>query len=192
MTFFSQNSYGWLGEDSNLHIQKLCFKLDELVSQITKSSGQLKRRLKKAASRLRCKIKNLIKELHQKCAKFLVDNFDVILLPTFETSQMVSKSRRKLRNKSVRQMLTLSHYEFKQFLKWKAWENSKIVIDCNESYTSKTALEWTGEIISNLGGARVIKSPATGLKMDRDLNGARGIFLRALVDTPWLQQQLAV
>jgi len=185
MTFFSENSYGWLGEDSNLHIQKLCFKLDDLVSQITKSSGQLKRRLKKAASRLRCKIKNLVKELHHKTAKFLVDNFDVILLPTFETSQMVSKSRRKIRNKSVRQMLTLSHYEFKQFLKWKAWENSKIVIDCNEAYTSKT-VSWTGEIISNLGGARVIKSPATGLKMNRDLNGARGIFLRALVDTPWL------
>jgi hypothetical protein len=35
-------------------------------------------------------------------AKFLVENFDVILLPTFETSRMVSKSRRKLRNKSVR------------------------------------------------------------------------------------------
>lgn len=25
--------------------------------------------------------------------------------------------------------------------------------------------------------------------MDRDLNGARGIYLRALVDTPWLAAQ---
>ncbi|MFM6454613.1 MAG: zinc ribbon domain-containing protein, partial [Planktothrix sp.] len=81
-------------------------------------------------------------------------------------------------------MLTLSHYEFKQFLKWKAWENNKVVIDCNEAYTSKT-VSWTGEIIKNLGGAKTIKSNSTPLKMDRDLNGARGIFLRALVDTPW-------
>ena len=131
-----------------------------------------------------------MKELHHKTAKFLVDNFDVILLPTFETSQMVSKSRRKLRNKSVRQMLTLSHYEFKIFLKWKAWEQSKTVIDCNEAYTSKT-VSWTGEIVK-VGGARTIKSPSTGYKMNRDLNGARGIFLRALVDTPWLQNHLAV
>ena len=27
--------------------------------------------------------------------------------------------------------------------------------------------------------------------MDRDVNGARGIFLRALVDTPWMSEHLA-
>ncbi len=189
MTFFSENSFGWLGNDSNLYIQKLCFRLDKLVSRISKASAKQKRRRKNAASRLRCKIKNLVKELHHKTARFLVDNFDVILLPTFETAQMVSKSRRKLRNKSVRQMLTLSHYEFKLFLKWKAWEQSKVVIDCNEAYTSKT-VSWTGEIINNLGGARTIKSLSTGLRMNRDLNGARGIFLRAWVDTPWLREYL--
>lgn len=189
MTFLSEDSFGWLGNDSNLFIQKLCFKLDKLVSKISKAPCQQKRRLKQAASRLRCKIKNLVKELHHKVAKFLVDNFDVILLPTFETSQMVSKSRRKLRDKSVRQMLTLSHFEFKNFLKWKAWESSKTVIECNEAYTSKT-VSWTGEIIKNLGGARTIKSQSTGLKMNRDINGARGIFLRALVDTPWLREYL--
>ena len=189
MTFLSESSFGWLGNDSNLHIQKLCFRLDKLVSRLSKAPSQQKRRLKKAAGRLRCKIKNLVKELHHKTARFLVNNFDVILLPTFETSQMVSKSRRKLRNKSVRQMLTLSHYEFKTFLKWKAWEQSKTVIDCNEAYTSKT-VSWTGEVVKNLGGARTIKSISTGLKMNRDLNGARGIFLRALVDTPWLREHL--
>ena len=189
MTFLSETSFGWLGNDSNLYIQKLCFRLDKLGSRLSKAHSQQKRRLKKAASRLRGKIKNLVKELHHKTASFLVNNFDVILLPTFETSQMVSKSRRKLRNKSVRQMLTLSHYEFKTFLKWKAWEQSKTVIDGNEAYTSKT-VSWTGEIVKNLGGALTIKSPSTGLKMNRDLNGARGIFLRALVDTPWLRKHL--
>jgi len=189
MTFVSEDSFGWLGNDSNLYIQKLCLRLDKLVSAISKAKCQQKKRLKQATGRLRCKIQNLVKELHRKVARFLVDSFDVILLPTFETSQMVSKSRRKLRNKSVRQMLTLSHYDFKNFLKWKAWESSKTVVDCNEAYTSKT-VSWTGEIIKNLGGARQIKSQSTGLKMDRDLNGARGIFLRALVDTPWLREHL--
>lgn len=112
MTFFSEDSYGWLGNDSNLYIQKLCFKLDKLVSRIAcwaqlgdpprKAPSQQKKRFKLAASRIRAKIKHLVTELHHKTAKFLVDNFDVILLPTFETSQMVSKSRRKLRNKTVR------------------------------------------------------------------------------------------
>ncbi|WP_242046244.1 MULTISPECIES: transposase [Calothrix] len=84
-------------------------------------------------------------------------------------------------------MLTLSHYRFKQFLKHKAFENNKLVIDVNEAYTSKT-VSWTGEIIHNLGGGKFIKSLTDGRVMPRDLNGARGIFLRALVDTPSLRE----
>ncbi len=42
-------------------------------------------------------------------------------------------------------------------------------------------------MVKNLGGAKVIKSKQTGLEMDRDLNGARGILLRALVDAPSLE-----
>ena len=90
MTFFSEDSYGWLGKDSNLYIQKLCFKLDKLVSKISKATSEQKRRFKKATGRLRCFIKTLVKELHQKTAKFLVDNFDVILIQTFETSSSLN------------------------------------------------------------------------------------------------------
>ncbi|MEC4819124.1 MAG: transposase [Scytonema sp. PMC 1069.18] len=175
-TFFSESSFGWLGKNANIKIQKLCFKLDELCSAISKTTGQLKRRLKKAANRVRAKIKNLVSELHKKTAKFLVENFDVILLPTFETSQMSKKGKRRIRAKSVRQMLTLSHYQFKQFIKHKAFEHNKIVLDVDEAYTSKT-VSWTGEMMK-IGGSKIIKSPSTGQTMDRDLNGARGIFLR--------------
>jgi putative transposase len=188
MTFFSESSYGWLGNDSNLFIQKLCFRLDKLISKMSKASSAKKRRYKKAADRLKAKIQHLVKELHHKTALFLVNNFDVILLPSFESSQMVSKSRRKIRSKTVRQMLTLSHYQFKKHLEWKVWEFGKTALtDINEAYTSKT-VSWTGEI-KKIGGARVIKDDA-GNRMNRDLNGARGIFLRALVDTPWLRENL--
>ncbi|MCU0516470.1 MAG: hypothetical protein MUC60_06290 [Oscillatoria sp. Prado101] len=82
-------------------------------------------------------------------------------------------------------MLTLSHYAFKKHLEWKAWEAGKILLsDINEAHTSKT-VSWTGEVVK-IGGAKVIKSKIDGRIMDRDLNGDRGIFLRALVDTPRL------
>lgn len=187
ITFFSESSFGEIGASANIQIQKLCFRLDKLISKITKAKCKQKKRLKVAATKLRGKIKNLVDELHKKTARFLVDNFDVILLPTFETSQMSKKAKRRIRSKSVRQMLTLSHYRFKQFLKHKAFENNKLVIDVNEAYTSKT-VSWTGEIIHNLGGAKFIKSLTDGQVMPRDLNGARGIFLRALVDTPSLRE----
>ena len=82
-------------------------------------------------------------------------------------------------------MMTFAHYRFKQFLKHKAHETGKLVIDVNEAYTSKTC-SWTGEVKNNLGGAKVMVG-SDGQRMDRDINGARGIFLRALGDTPALQ-----
>ena len=75
------------------------------------------------------------------------------------------------------------------FSSTRRFETGKLVLDVNEAYTSKT-VSWTGEIVKNLGGAKVIRSRKDGQAMDRDINGARGIFLRALVDTPKLHNCL--
>ena len=176
MTFFSEDRFGWLGMQCINRIQRLCQHCDNLLSRATQEKRPLRRALRKAANRIKVKIRNLIDELHKKVAHFLVTNFDIILLPTFQTQQMTKRGARKLRKKSVRQMLTLSHYRFKVFLKQKAKEYGVQVIDVCEAYTSKT-VSWTGEIVANLGGSRVIKS-LEGHQMDRDLNGARGIFIK--------------
>lgn len=188
LTFFSENSCGQLGIDANLEIQKLCFRLDDLISRMSKATASRKRSMQKARWRLVDRIQSLVDELHKKAAAFLCANFDVILLPTFETKDMVNKAKRRIRSKSARQMLTLSHYKFKQFVKHKAFETGKIVLDVCEAYTSKT-VSWTGEIKPKLGGAKKIVGD-DGRIMDRDINGARGIFLRAVVDTPLLGNNL--
>ena len=190
-TFYSNNSCGKLGDGDFSRIVRLAVHLDDLLSRSTKVTSKKRRSMKKAANRIRIKIRNLVDELHHKVSHFLVKNFDVILLPTFETSQMSNKLTRKIGRKSVRSMLTFAHYRFKQFIKCKAFEFGKIVLDVNEAYTSKT-ISWTGEEVRNLGGRKVIKSRKTGLVMDRDYNGARGIFLRALVDTPNLAKLVKV
>ncbi len=172
-----------LGEHAVGRISRLCSHLDDLQSRIDKAKGGQKYRMRKAAKRMRNKIKDLVTELHWKSANYLVHNYDVILLPTFETRNMVSRTKRKLRKKSVRQMLTLSHFTFKLRLKHLANKFGKQVIDVNEAYTSKTA-SWTGEVKPSLGGAKTITSG--GVTLDRDINGARGILLRALVETPSL------
>ena len=81
-------------------------------------------------------------------------------------------------------MLTFRHFEFKQRLRWKAWQRGALVLDVNEAYTSKTR-SWDGAVDTKLGGAKVIRDE-NGFGMDRDVNGARGIFLRALGDSPFL------
>ncbi|WP_293109715.1 transposase [Moorena sp. SIO3I6] len=198
ITFFSEKSVGKIGHGDFSRIQRICQHLDNLLSRISKAKRGQKRRMRKAARRMVIKIQNLINELHHKTAKFLVDNFDVILIPTFETAQMSKRGSRRIRSKTVRNMLNFAHYRFKEFLKHKAQEVGKTVVDVCEAYTSKT-VSWTGELV-NIGGSKVIKSKVDGRTMDRDINGARGIFLRsrsvayghALGDTPWLRNQLAL
>ncbi|NEO14808.1 MAG: IS200/IS605 family element transposase accessory protein TnpB [Moorea sp. SIO3F7] len=190
LTFFSENSVGKIGDGDFSQIQRLCSHLDQLISKISKAKGKQKYRMRKAGRRMVIKIQNLVNELHHKAARFLVDHFDVILLPSFETAQMSKKKQRKLRSKTVRNMLSFAHYRFKEFLKHKAQETGKLVVDVCEAYTSKT-VSWTGELV-NIGGSKIIKSKIDGQVMDRDINGARGIFLRALVDTPWMREHLAL
>ena len=55
-----------------------------------------------------------------------------------------------------------------------------------EAYTSKT-VSWTGEVLPKLGGSKTLTSKIDGRSIPRDLNGARRIFLRAVVDTPSLK-----
>jgi IS605 OrfB family transposase len=184
-------SEGILAHFEVIRSLRLCYHSDDLISRSTKVKAKTRKRHHKDCNRLRLRIRNLVDELHHKVARFFVENFEVILLPTFEVSEMVLRSGRKIKSKSVRQMLTWSHYRFKMFLKSKAFEYGKPVIDCCEAYTSKT-VSWNGELIDNLGGKKVIKSEIGGQQMDRYLNGSGGFFLRALVDTPSFKDSLSV
>ena len=105
------------------------------------------------------RIQNLINELHHKTARFLADNFDVILLPDFKTSGMVTRSQRRIRSKTVRNLLSFAHHHhrFRNFLKHKASENGRTVLIVNEAHTSKT-VSWTGEINHKLGGRKTVTS----------------------------------
>ena len=149
LSFYSPVGAGKIGNKDFGRLHRLGFYLDQLVSRISKAKAGVKRRLKKAADKLRTKIYNLINEIHHQAANWLTKNFGLILLPTFSTSQMATRASRKLRSKTVRAMLTWSHYRFQQL--------------------------------------KNIKSKLTNTWMDRDINGALGILLRALVDTPSLE-----
>lgn len=182
MTYFSVNGhFGWLGYHSFNRLQALSFKLDKLISKFSIEKDKKKKmRLKRSISRLRWKIRNLVDELHWKVINYLVKNYKVIILPTFEVSGMVTKFHRKLRSKSVRNMLNYRYYEFSERLKNKCLEYGVTLIRINESYTSKTN-SFTGEIMNNLGSKESFMYE--GKRVHRDINGARNILLRAMRDS---------
>ena len=96
-----------------------------------------------------------------------------------KTDEYGNDKKRKLRKKTVRRMLSWSHYMFKQRLINKARQFGKKVVIVDEAYTSKTC-SCCGEVHNNLGGNKTYICPNSncGAVMDRDVNGAKNIFLR--------------
>lgn len=135
-------------------------------------------------------------ECHKKITNFLVSNYNAILLPSFETQQMVIRNQRKIRSKTARAMITWSHYRFKQRLLFKRKGSTSLlryygidfltyslefpscrVVICDEAYTSKTCGQ-CGHLHLRLGGAKTFKCPSCSLVVDRDVNAARNILLK--------------
>jgi len=186
-TVFSFDSLAKIGEDfSKNEIYPMAVRLDRLYSERQKLRNICPRRfvdwkqwhwdrwrgVEKRIHRIKNRIKDLTDDLHRRAADWLTDKYDVLLLPTFGVKGMTKRAGRKIRRKTVRAMLMLSHFRFKQYLKWIALKKGKWVVDVNEAYTSKTDSR-TGDV-KNIGGATKING------LDRDVNGARGILLRAL------------
>jgi putative transposase len=178
---------GKIGEPDIGKIVRLCMHMDDLSSKkdkLASSTSERKKkkalRVDKAIFRMQRKIKHLRNEIHRKTIKFLTDEFDVVIIPPFEVSNMVNRKTRKITRKTVRKMLCWSHYNFRQRLISKAEEKGIHVIIQNEAYTSKTC-SCCGKI-QKIGGSEVFNCQNCRTVMDRDENGARGIFLRALLD----------
>lgn len=141
-------------------------------------------RMKRAAARIRRRVRNLVDELHRQSARWLAREHDVVLLPTFDTSRMVRRSpARRLNSKSARGMVTWSHYRFRQHLLHKARELDCNVVLCSEAYTSKTCGA-CGRLNASLGGSKVFKCPSCGATADRDVHAARNILLRYMSTGP--------
>lgn len=186
LTGFDGNAFTEFASGDFAKIARLCKHLDQLQSKHDKATGgKFKRwryKLKKAMERVRTRIQNLRSEVHKQVASHLARNYDVIYVPTFETSQMVAKSKRKLKSKSARAMMTWAFYQFSQTLQHLCNRYGSRLVRVTEEYTSKTCTA-CGHIHHKLGGNKNFLCPHCGYQIKRDFNGALGIMLKALWDT---------
>ncbi len=186
LTGFDGQEIWEVGLEDMGRIYRLASHLDRLLSRIGLSKGRQFKRLRyclrKAAQKIRVKIRNLVDELHRKAANYLCTKYKVIFLPTFEVKNMVKRGKRRLSTKTARKMVTWSHYRFKQTLKHQAAKYGCVVVDVTEEYTSKTCSK-CGHIHVKLGGNKRFACPSCGHNIGRDLNGAFNILLKALRDT---------
>lgn len=187
-TSYSPKEVNFYGEKfANDKILPLFKKLDSMISKRKILSNLIKDEKQWIYNRLkfyqwnidkiRNRISDLINDLHRRICFDLASNYDYIILPKYETSNMVKKGKRKLSKLFTRVMNSLSSFQFKTLLKFYCQKHGKKLLDSSEEYTSKTR-SWNGVIDNTLGGSKNIKD--SNIVVDRDINGARGIFLLAL------------
>lgn len=126
------------------------------------------------------KIKNMVSDLHWKAASFLVENYDIILLPEFRTSQMVKKGG-KLSKSTRRLMNMFSFYKFKEKLTYKCETYGKKLLIVDESYTSCTC--GVCGCFNKTDGETYECKRGCGIIIDRDIAGSRNILIKNSVLT---------
>lgn len=183
LTGYDPGGVTWeVGAKDMTRLYRLCYTLDQLQSRWSKPTCRHRKRyrLRRAARRIRLRIRRLIDECHKRTSKWLCENYKVVLLPAFQVSQMVTRGQRRINSKTARAMLTWSHYRFRQRLLQKAelYPTCQVIV-CDEAYTSKTCGS-CGFLHNKLGGNKTFKCPSCQVVRDRDDNGARNIWLRYL------------
>jgi putative transposase len=88
---------------------------------------------------------------------------------------------RKKKSNVGKCILTWSHYKFCQTLKGIAERYKARVIPVTEEFTSKCCGK-CGKLNHELGSQRIFKCQRCGMKMKRDINGARNVLLKYMTE----------
>ena len=151
----------YIGEGAHLELKRMLLEVDGITDP--------KERYLKWK-----RIKDYVSELHWKTISYLVENYDIIILPDFRVSEMVKGKRLP---RIVKRLLNMfSFYKFKERLAFKCEMYKRELIIVDESYTSCTCTR-CGKIV-RLKGNEVFNCPSCGLSVDRDVCGSRNIFLK--------------
>jgi transposase len=155
-------------------IKKLQKKIDMFRSLRDRKIIKRKR-LKRRERKVYYRLNNLIDELHHKTIDLLTKTFNYIILPSFESQEIVKKNKIRCVN---RDLLQLKHYLFQQRLRSKCDLRNCTLDICTEEYTSKTCGRCG--CLNNVGSKDVYSCDKCRLVIDRDVNGARNIAIKRL------------
>lgn len=175
MTGISEDGYLKIGNNVNSIIEKKINRLNGI-----KNNPNIKQKIKKKNEFLiNKKISNRIDDLHWKTIKYLTHNYETILLGDMSAKGIVKKNNSVLRDSQKTACLRTKYYVFRQRLEYKCSVynvNYKLV---DEKRTSKTCSN-CGNYNENLGAAKIYYCKKCNCMMDRDINGARNIYIRSL------------
>ena len=124
------------------------------------------------------KISNKIDDLHWKSIKYLTHNYKIIFLGDMSAKDIVNRNNSVLKKYQKIACLRTKYFLFKTRLEFKCKLNNIYFKYIDESYTSKTC-----SICSNyykeLEGSKIYYCQKCNNTIDRDINGARNIYIKS-------------
>jgi transposase len=174
-TCITENSCIKIGENCSDKLKQYLLRKDDILGNkfISKSIK------KKNELNINKKIRNLTDELHWKTINYLIKNNDTILIGDMSSKSIVSKES-NLFEMTKRIALHLKFYVFRQRLKYKCDVNKVNYGKINEYYTSKMCSN-CGLIKDDLGKSKIYECNLCKIVLDRDINGARNILIKAII-----------
>lgn len=158
----------FVGNRDATRLYEKLLKLDKMISENARDTKILKARQK---------IQYLQTELHNKLALFLCSRYRNIYIPKLtKENDIISKHKRRIRTKAVRQMVVFAHCKFVERLKTKAEEFTNVKVHViTEEFTSQKCL-MCKRLTKTSDEIYVCKH--CGYSVDRDMLGSTNILLK--------------
>ncbi len=164
-----------IGEEQKTLMIKLHERIDKLKSVRESKKGRTRQNLRKKINKLELKIQNVIHNLHNQVGSVLAKNYRYILLPTFGTSVM--QKDKKMVSVNKRRLNGWSHFRFQQKLIHLCEKYGSKLILVDESFTTKTCGN-CGTVKDDVKGQTFYSCSSCGYGLDRDIHGARNIWIK--------------
>ena len=166
---------------SNEHVlnigSNMTIKISKIIRQIDRINSSNLSNKKKALGKRYSKIENMMDDMQWKTINYLTTNYDAILIGNMSTKDIVNNNcRSNLKAITKRLASFIKLYVFRERLKYKCGVHCVKYRDVNEMYTSKTC-SLCGNIKNNLGGNKIYSCNKCHEILERDVNGARNIFI---------------
>lgn len=173
-TGITENKIVKIGEGCGKKIGKYLLRKDKIMNN-EEIDKKIKKKNEKMINR---KIKNKVTELHWKTINYLTSNYETILIGNMSIKSIVSK-KNKLSKLTKRIGLSMEFNKFHQRLKYKCYVKKISYGKINEWMTTKMCSR-CGEINEKVGASEVFECAKCRLKIDRDVNSARGIHIKGI------------
>ena len=173
MCGLSKRSVIKIGNTISDKIKKRLKRMDK-INKNEKIPNRIKKKNEKLCNK---KIKNMVNELHWKSINYLIKNYGNILIGDMSVKGIINNKTSKLNKMTKRIALKLRFYEYHQRLAYKCKLNKTGLRVIDEKYTSKMCSK-CGWCNNKLGGQKIFNCEECGIKIDRDVNGCRGIYIK--------------